>query len=148
MPEPGAAIPAHVPSNLVVDWDFLHAVDGNDDPFLTLKRLHDGPDIFWTPHNKGHWVATRGEDIRKILSDHETFSSRVIFLPAMDRPRIIPAEIDPPHHAAYRALIQPFFFPGPRKRARSPAISSTASLPRANASSSPISRCNCRSSFL
>ena len=111
MTEPGEPLPSHVPPALVIDWDFLHAVHGDEDPFLTLKRLHDGPDIFWTPHNKGHWVATRGEDIRKILSDHETFSSRVIFLPAMDRPRIIPAEIDPPHHAAYRALISPFFYP-------------------------------------
>ena len=111
MPDMSTAVPAHVPSELVVDWDFLHAVAGDEDPFLTLKRLHDGPDIFWTPHNKGHWVATRGDDIRKILSDHATFSSRVIFLPAMDRPRIIPAEIDPPHHAAYRALISPFFYP-------------------------------------
>jgi cytochrome P450 len=111
MPDTSVAVPAHVPSDRVVDWDFLHAVLGDEDPFLTLKRLHDGPDIFWTPHNKGHWVATRGDDIRKILSDHETFSSRVIFLPAMDRPRIIPAEIDPPRHAAYRALISPFFYP-------------------------------------
>lgn len=128
MPESNpAAIPAHVPPQLVVDWDFLHAVAGDDDPFLTLKRLHDGPDIFWTPHNKGHWVATRGEDIRRILSDHETFSSRVIFLPAMDRPRIVPAEIDPPHHAAYRALIQPFFYPN--------AIASWADEARALAAS-------------
>jgi len=104
-------VPPHVPPALVMDFDFLHLASGDADPFLTLKRLHDGPDIFWTPRNHGHWVATRGDDIRNILMDNQTFSSRVIFLPAMDRPRIIPAEVDPPRHAAYRALISPFFYP-------------------------------------
>lgn len=105
-------VPPHVPAALVMDFDFLHLAGGDGDPFLTLKRLHQGPDIFWTPRNQGHWVATRGEDIGKILTDPQTFSSRTIFLPVVDRPRIIPAELDPPQHAAYRALIQPFFYPG------------------------------------
>jgi cytochrome P450 len=111
MPVFSEAVPAHVPADRVVDFDFLHVVSGDEDPFLALKRLHDGPDIFWTPRNKGHWVATRGADIRNILSDHATFSSRTIFLPVVERPRIIPTEIDPPRHAAYRALIAPFFYP-------------------------------------
>jgi cytochrome P450 len=104
-------VPAHVPSDLIVDFDFLRVVEGDEDPFFALKRLHEGPDIFWATRNQGHWVATRGDDIRQILSDHETFSSRTVFLPVVDRPRIIPTEIDPPEHAAYRALIAPFFYP-------------------------------------
>jgi cytochrome P450 len=111
VPNSGDVVPAHVPSDLVVDFDFLRVVEGDEDPFLALKRLHERPNIFWTTRNKGHWVATRGDDIRKILSDHETFSSRTVFLPVVDRPRIIPTEIDPPEHAAYRALIAPFFYP-------------------------------------
>jgi cytochrome P450 len=111
MTELASPVPAHVPPALVMDFDFLHIAGGDEDPFLTLKRLHDGPDIFWTPRNQGHWVATRGDDIRNILLDNQTFSSRTIFLPVMERPRIIPAEIDPPRHAAYRALIAPFFYP-------------------------------------
>ena len=104
--------PDHVRPDLVVDFDYYHPPGIEDgDVYAAWNRLHHGPDIFWTPRNKGHWVATRGEDIRAILSDHEAFSSRAVFLPVVDRPRIIPTEIDPPEHAAYRALIAPFFYP-------------------------------------
>lgn len=50
-------VPAHVSPELVVDFDFLHPVGADADPYLALKRLHDGPDIFWTPRNEGHWVV-------------------------------------------------------------------------------------------
>jgi hypothetical protein len=77
--------PAHVAADGVlardpiVDFDFYHpsGPPGVDtDPHLTIKRLHAGPDIFWTPRNGGHWVVTRGADILRILADHVNFSSR------------------------------------------------------------------------
>lgn len=105
------AVPSHVSPDLVVDFDFLHPAGFDEDPFLALKRLHNGPDIFWTPHNKGHWVATRGEDIRHILSDHDHFSSQSAFIPKSARPPAIPLEIDPPDHMAYRRLLAPAFLP-------------------------------------
>jgi cytochrome P450 len=82
------------------------------DPFLALKPLHDAPRVFWTPRNGGHWVATRGEDIRKVLSNHEQFSSRQVFIPpSPERPASIQLEIDPPDHEKYRRLIMPAFAP-------------------------------------
>jgi len=105
------AAPPHVPPGLVVDFDFIHPSGADTDPYAALKRLHAGPDIFWTPHNGGHWVATRGADIRGILSDNENFSSRAVFIPPMKRPPVIPLEVDPPAHAGYRRLISPAFFP-------------------------------------
>jgi len=65
-------IPPHVPHDRVVDFDFIHPAGAEVDPYAALKRLHDGPDLFWTPRNGGHWVATRGDDIRGILSDQGT----------------------------------------------------------------------------
>ncbi len=104
--------PPHVPPELVVDFDFYRPEGAEVDPFAALKRLHDKPEIFWTPRNGGHWVATRGEDIRHILEDYETFSSRFVFVPAArDRPPSIPLEIDPPDHEKYRRLVIPAFTP-------------------------------------
>lgn len=105
-------IPDHVPPELVVDFDFYRPDGADVDPFAALKRLHEQPEVFWTPRNGGHWVATRGEDIKHILTDHETFSSRFVFVPAAkDRPPSIPLEIDPPDHEKYRKLIMPAFTP-------------------------------------
>ncbi len=105
-------LPAHVPPELVVDFDFYRPEGADVDPFAALMRLKDGPPVFWTPRNGGHWVATRGEDIKHILVDHETFSSRYVFVPAArDRPSAIPLEIDPPDHEKYRKLVMPAFTP-------------------------------------
>src|SRR4051812_9637044 len=61
-----APIPDHVPRDLVRDFNFftIAAVDG--DIHLGWKKLHEGPDIFWTPHNGGHWVATRADDLEEM----------------------------------------------------------------------------------
>ena len=112
MSDTDVVTPPHVPPGLVVDFDFYRPEGGDVDPFMALKRLHAGPDIVWTPHNGGHWVATRGEDIREILMDSDAFSSRFVFIPAArDRPPSIPLEIDPPDHAKYRKLVLPAFTP-------------------------------------
>jgi hypothetical protein len=57
-----ALVPDHIPPELVVDFDFF-ALDqlGKEDIQLAWATLHDGPDIVWTPHNGGHWIATRAD---------------------------------------------------------------------------------------
>jgi cytochrome P450 len=70
------------------------------------------PDIFWTPRNGGHWIATRGEDIREIQTNHRRFSQRVMTIPAAAQFfRILPANADPPEHGPYRRIIMPAFLP-------------------------------------
>jgi camphor 5-monooxygenase len=39
------------------------------------------PDLIWTPHNSGHWLATNFRTINEIYSDPARFSSEVIFMP-------------------------------------------------------------------
>ncbi|HEY6868727.1 MAG TPA: cytochrome P450 [Novosphingobium sp.] len=105
--------PDHVPPELVVDFDFF-AMDqlGQDDIQLGWATLHDGPDIVWTPHNGGHWIATRAEDFDVMQLDHDHFSHRHFNLPRNDMDQhSLPLGLDPPVHGLYRKLIQPAFMP-------------------------------------
>jgi cytochrome P450 len=56
------------------------------DPFTAFDRFRDEP-IFWTPELDGFWVLTRYADIREVLRDGETFSSRHTLIPPIDWPR-------------------------------------------------------------
>lgn len=107
-------VPSHVPSSLVHDFD-LYAVEvEGGDYHGALKRLHDPgiPDIFWTPKNGGHWIATRGEDIYEIFKDSERFTSQKLVVPAeRNTHRLPPIFLDPPEHTKYRALISPVLSP-------------------------------------
>lgn len=103
--------PAHVPEALVLDFDFLNPEGAHVDPFEALRRLHQAPPLFWTPRNQGHWVATRGSDIKAILADQAQFSSSSAFIPITNRPRAVPLEMDPPEHLPYRRLVMPAFTP-------------------------------------
>jgi cytochrome P450 len=110
-----AAIPAHVPADLVFDFDIYNPPGAAEDFHLALKQLHDPqyPDIFWSPCNGGHWVATRGEDIHRIFADFEHFSSTRLTVPKSNAPPVplFPIFADPPQHTAYRSLINASFAP-------------------------------------
>ncbi|MNF22400.1 Camphor 5-monooxygenase [compost metagenome] len=107
----GWTVPEHVPENRVVDFDFMHPPGAQADVHLAWKALHDGPDIVWSPHNGGHWIATRADDIEAIQKDHQHFSHARVNIPRGDDIHLVPLELDPPEHTAYRALITPSFLP-------------------------------------
>jgi cytochrome P450 len=109
-------IPAHVDPSLVVDFDFWRPGPPGSDPFLAWIALHGKPPLVWTPRNGGHWVVTRGEDVPKILADHERFSSRRAFIGMENAPRAVPLEMDPPEHGPLRKLLLPAFSPRSVKR--------------------------------
>jgi cytochrome P450 len=106
-------IPEHVPAKLVVDFDYFNFADSSDDLHLAWHRLHEGPDIFWTPRNGGHWIATRAADIETIFSDYERFSSsKGMSIPLKPKPFAFPpVEYDPPAHTEYRRIMAPYFTP-------------------------------------
>ncbi|MEM5422338.1 MULTISPECIES: cytochrome P450 [Paraburkholderia] len=108
---PLVPVPDHVPQELVVDWDFSKPPGGEADIVGAWKRLHDGPDIVWTPYNGGHWILTRAADIEFAQRNHDPFSMHEITLPASTTMQILPLSADPPEHADYRALINRFFAP-------------------------------------
>ncbi|MEI4509425.1 cytochrome P450 [Sphingopyxis sp. CCNWLW253] len=99
------ARPDHVPADLVRDFDLYDIPGAAEDVQAAYAAIQQSsPDIFWTPHNGGHWVATRGEDIVAMQRDYRHFSHRHILIPPMPEgtPRQIPLEMDPPEHSRYR----------------------------------------------
>lgn len=102
--------PAHVPADLVVDFDIYAPPGGREDVLEGWRELQGGPRLVWTPRNGGHWIATRGEDLIEMQTDHDRFSYRSINIPANPTPSL-PLEIDPPEHTGLRAVISPLFAP-------------------------------------
>ena len=112
-----AARPAHVPEHLVVDFDYRNPPGHTEDVHLAWKVLHSGPDIVWTPHYGGHWIATRAADIDVMQIDHQRFSYRNITIPPIpEAPQMAPLEYDPPEHTKYRQLLSPAFGPAVMQR--------------------------------
>lgn len=122
MQETTAAIPDHVPPKLVRDLD-LYAPPGMEgraslDVHAVWKQIQDSyPPVFWTPHYGGHWIATRYREIEHMLLEHQTFSSREPFIPRGVLPNMLPVQVDPPEHGAYRKLLMPAFSPKALSRA-------------------------------
>lgn len=107
--------PDHVPDALVVDFDFVELPGAEDDIQAGYQAFQRNcPDIFWTPQNTGHWVATRAEDIVFMQRNTDIFSNVSVTLPALPAgtPAAIPLEIDPPRHAQYRRPLMQFLTPG------------------------------------
>jgi cytochrome P450 len=115
-------IPAHVPPELVHNWNQFNSpgmlpAPGND-PYEVIKDLQKQPRVFYALQTgrmvSGNWVVTRADDMRRILTDTDTFSSRAIagFSQLLGESwDMIPLEVDPPDHAKYRMLLNPLFTP-------------------------------------
>lgn len=104
--------PDHVPIDLVVDFDLFALGDKPEGLHLAMAKLHDGPDIVWTPHNGGHWIATRAEDIDFIQRNHDPFSIRNFTVPPNEYDATaLPLGVDPPVHTPYRKLLMQAFQP-------------------------------------
>lgn len=126
-------VPPHVPADRVVDFDYLHplGMEQGEDVYTAWKRLHRGPDIVWTPLNGGHWILTRGEDIKYIQENFEIFSHEEFTVPRGSSPVTMPPlTVDPPLHARYRAVLNPSFTPTRVQEMREQAEELTADLAR------------------
>lgn len=102
-------VPPHVPPQLVRDFAYLD-MRGETDVYEHFRKLHEGPDIVYSPHYGGHWIVGRDADMEHILSHPEDFSSRHQTLPV--NPAIVTLiENDGAMHTDFRRLVQPFFSP-------------------------------------
>ena len=109
-----AARPNHVPAELVRDFNLYNIPGADDDVQAAFSAIQQSnPDIFWTPHNGGHWVATRAADILAMQRDYQRFSHKHIVIPPMPEgsPRQIPLEMDPPEHSKYRRPLMQSLMP-------------------------------------
>ena len=121
-------VPNHIPQKLVVDFDIYNLPDGNKDlPLAWKERQNQGPRVFWTPRNGGHWVATRADDIIEMQKNHALFSHSSCTIPANKLPNL-PLESDPPYHTELRAVISPMMAPKVLKRAEIQARELSQSL--------------------
>jgi cytochrome P450 len=101
--------PAHVPDELVVDFDIYNPKGLQEGFHEAWKALHaEGlGDILWTPYNGGHWLTARATVMADVLSQYDKFSSRIIIVPK-ERGQdygILPTHLSPPEHRPYRALL-------------------------------------------
>lgn len=110
--------PAHVPAELVYDFDYNTDPEYCRDPHARAADLaKNAPPVFWTPFNGGHWIFQSYDAVSEALRDHEKFSSEhfspeafaamMSELPEEERiPAPVPICIDPPLHTKLR---QPLF---------------------------------------
>jgi cytochrome P450 len=107
-------IPAHVPPELVFDFDYFDDPRLRSDVHEGMMSLHaEAPDVFWTPRNGGHWMLTRYADVTKAMTTPELFSSDSAVPTATPGPKIPlpPQDMDPPEHMRYRLLLLKFLAP-------------------------------------
>lgn len=125
---PIAEKPLHVPEELVVDFDIYNPPNLENGFHEAWKTLHkDGvPDLVWTPYNGGHWITCRASVMSEVLSEYETFSSRIILVPKErgEEYHILPTHLSPPEHRPYRALLNSGLSPR-RINAMKPEIEKT-----------------------
>ncbi|MDB6060841.1 MAG: cytochrome [Verrucomicrobiaceae bacterium] len=113
-------IPAHVPLELVrEDFPFVMGMTTTENPFKTMvPAIHEGPEIIYStnfyPGYGPAWIPRRLEDLQALYLDTENFSSQGFSPFAMligENWNLLPAEMDPPQHTAYRTLLNPLFTP-------------------------------------
>ena len=111
--------PPHVPENLVRDYPIRFQSVTDENPYETIiPRIHENPEIFYAmdayPGAQPAWIVRRVEDLRKIYFDTEHYSNKD-FAPFAkligESWSQVPAEMDPPMHALYRAFVNPIFTP-------------------------------------
>jgi cytochrome P450 len=98
-------VPAHVPPELVFDYDVYEPGPAGSDFYAELYKLkHRAPPVFWTRHNGGHWYITDARLVDTVLRDPDHFSSRLLVVPRSNNPEkgLIPIFLDPPEHSNYR----------------------------------------------
>lgn len=103
-------LPANVPPERVIDFDLYDFPVGGLDYQASMRALlnANAHAVLWTPRNGGHWIARTHETVAQVMADSDHFSSRRVMIGPddPDRPPFVPLQLDPPHHAPYRELIQ------------------------------------------
>lgn len=90
----------------------------HENPHETIIPLiHEGPAVFFAGNvsfDQPGWVVRRAEDLRKIYADTENYHKRgnTGFARMIGEDwDIIPTELDPPVHTAYRSALNPLYAP-------------------------------------
>ncbi|MEP7348634.1 MAG: cytochrome P450 [Sphingorhabdus sp.] len=117
MPSSSITLPAkpdHVPAALVHDVDIFEGPAPGDDSQTRWVKIRDAApgDVFWTPRNGGHWIATRAREVSLMQRDDgTTFSHEIISLPREATFPLYPLTLDGARQMQFRKLILPSFMP-------------------------------------
>ena len=97
------------------DVDFDHHSEAFAvDPWSQLARLRSECPVARTGSHGGFWVLTGYEEIRRVATDDETFSSaETLVIPPKKNvgQKSIPAEMDAPEFLAFRRILHPMLSP-------------------------------------
>ncbi len=108
--ESARPIPAGVPPERVIDFDIAQDPALKRDVFERLRAVRDrSPKVAYTTANGGHWLVFGREELKRILSEAETFSSSN--MGGANGSGLIPISLDPPAHAPWRHLLLRHFGP-------------------------------------
>ena len=125
---PTAAVPDHVPQDLVVDVDFYRLPGAEHDVFAAWKAQHEhwrtlrggNAPLVWTVRNGGHWIATGGDALEDLYPDDQNLSNSSISIPAYEGLKIYPGQADGEEHIAYRTAVMKRFNPRAMREMRAP----------------------------
>ncbi|WP_198046077.1 cytochrome P450 [Novosphingobium aquimarinum] len=109
-----AEVPAHVPANLIHDFNIFGYNDGDYFEIIDGLFRQGVPPVFWTRHNGGHWVALGIEAVNEMAAKPNLFSTRRLFVPDNQNSDVMefpPLDVEPPLHTHYRAVVAPLFGP-------------------------------------
>ncbi len=113
-------IPAHVPQELVRFYPLAERKTVYEMPHDTLVAdVHSNcPDIFYAsnvyPGGTGGWVVKHAEDLKAVYLDEEHFTKKGFsgFAALLGESwSLIPTELEPPRHGAFRHVLNPLFSP-------------------------------------
>lgn len=112
-------LPSHVPPELAMEFPLTTRVVEQVNPFVdVIPKIHQGPDIFWGtnifPGPKGGWVVRKHADLIKIYENTTDFIKKgnAEYSSAIGESwDVIPTELDPPKHTAFRRALEPVFSP-------------------------------------
>ncbi|PQP21998.1 cytochrome P450 [Rhodococcus opacus] len=120
-------VPAHVPPELVVEFDPIAGHEVNTFPPSMLDAYRERGRVLYTvfpSFPQGIWVLTGHDDIRDAWKDHARFGQwGTVNEPKFGKGQI-PLRLNPPDHNAYRRALMGIFSPG-RLRAMEPEIRRT-----------------------
>ncbi|OJH36934.1 cytochrome P450 [Cystobacter ferrugineus] len=99
-------IPAHVPPELVYEYDIARDARMLEDPHARMHSLiREAPPIFFSPCNGGQWLVTGKKAVVDITTNPALFSNSN---PGGQKEAtaglsLLPISVDPPQHSMYRA---------------------------------------------
>ncbi len=113
-------LPSHVPPELAMTFPLTTRDIRYVNPHKEIiPKLHEGPPIFYGTNifpvpPGGGWVLTRAEDLKAVYENTDAFIKKgnAEFASMIGESwDVIPTELDPPKHTAFRRALDPVFSP-------------------------------------